>query len=99
MNDKDRIKIAEDHLQRLLDSSEHDTLTQGLRLLALYVASLKYQHGELDQDRVLSLLRNDFNDNPTGSEIFESGIHEAIAILSMVQGTSGHVAPAGTVLN
>ncbi len=95
-----RVKAAEDQLQRLLDSCDRDALTQSLRLLALYVATFKEQHGELDSSWVTAQLENELSYDPATIRIFENGLHEAIAMLSMARATQQSGCQAtGTLVN
>jgi len=89
MSQLERIYQAENQLQNLMDCSDHGELAQSIRLLALYVASYKEQHGELDNACLQRHLLANTND-PAAMRIFENGLHEAIAILSMIRlsGTS-----------
>lgn len=84
MTELTRIHLAEHQLQSLMDCSDHNELAQSVRLLALYVATYKEEHGELDTALLKQHLISDA-DNPDTMRIFESGLHEAIAILSMIR--------------
>lgn len=87
MTELNRIKAAEHQLQRLLDGSDRETLADSLRLLALYVATFKEHYGELDPACISRQLRGDLDSDPATVRLFESGLHEAISMLSMVRGS------------
>jgi len=93
MSEITRIHLAEHQLQSLMDCSERSELVQSVRLLALYVAAYKEQYGELDNVQLQHHLLADAAD-PATMRIFESGLHEAIAILSMIR-VSGTGNPVG----
>ncbi len=84
MTDLTDIKAAENHLQSLMKSSDKNVLAQGVRLLALYVAAFKEQYGDLDHTVILAYLKEEA-DQPETMRIFETGLQEAIAMLSMVR--------------
>ncbi len=84
MSEQRRIQSAEAQLQNLVDASDSNELAQSVRLLALYVATYKEHHGELDNARLQQHLLADFAD-PATMRIFENGLHEAISILSMIR--------------
>ena len=90
MSELARIHLAEHQLQSLMDCSDRGELAQSVRLLALYVATYKEEHGELDNALLQQHLQSDAED-PSTMRIFESGLHEAIAILSMIR-LSAHTA-------
>lgn len=84
MSELSRIHQAEHQLQSLMDCSDKTDLAQSVRLLALYVATYKEEHGELDNALLQQHLKSNADD-PATMRIFESGLHEAIAILSMIR--------------
>ena len=84
MSELSRIHLAEHQLQGLMDCSDKTELAQSVRLLALYVAAYKEEHGELDNALLQQHLKSSADD-PATMRIFESGLHEAIAILSMIR--------------
>lgn len=86
MTDLTDLKEAESHLQLLMQSSNKHVLAQGVRLLALYVAAFKEQYGDLDPTTILSYLKEE-TVQPETMRVFETGLHEAIAMLSMVRTT------------
>ena len=84
MSEQMRIQSAEEQLQHLFEASDTSELAQSIRLLALYVATYKEHHGELDNELLQQhLLAN--THNPANLRIFENGLHEAISILSMIR--------------
>lgn len=91
MADLIRLKTAENQLQKLMASSDKDALAQSLRLLALYVAAYKEHYGELDEALLKPRMSHLALDKNT-IQLFETGLHEAIAMLSMVRmaGTPDH---------
>jgi len=84
MSKETRIQSAEEQLQHLVDASDASDLAQSVRLLALYVATYKEHHGELDNELLQQQLLANTHD-PVTLRIFESGLHEAISILSMIR--------------
>lgn len=84
MADLIRLKSAETQLQQLMASSDKDALAQSMRLLALYLAAYKEHYGELDE----ALIKPQFNHaalDKSTIQLFETGLQEAIAMLSMVR--------------
>jgi hypothetical protein len=88
MADLIRLKTVENQLQKLMANSDKDALAQSMRLLALYVAAYKEHYGELDE----SLIKPQFTQSALDEhtvQLFETGLHEAIAMLSMVRTARG----------
>lgn len=84
MTDLNRIVVAEEQLEQLLADCDHESLSHSLRRLALYVAFLKEQHGELDDRWIRQQLQTGCDSNPTTIRIIENSLQEAISMLSMV---------------
>ncbi|MCS3903751.1 hypothetical protein J2T55_001782 [Methylohalomonas lacus] len=96
MTELKHIQTAESQLQRLLDGSDREALADSLRLLALYVATFKEHYGELDPACLCRQLQGDLEADPATVRLFESSLHEAISMLSMVRGS--RTRPVGDAL-
>lgn len=97
MTDLIRLKTAEQQLQSLTAGSDRETLIQSLRMLALYVATYKAEHGELRPEQIELYLQAQDTD-PDTLQILEGGLQEAIAMLSMVRALRQPAAAAETAL-
>lgn len=78
------LQAAEEQLTNLTASCDRETLIHSLRLLALYVAAYKQEHGELTAAQIETYLQSS-EYTPVTLQLFESGLHEAISMLSMVR--------------
>ncbi len=87
MTELKHIQAAESQLQRLLAGSDREALADSLRLLALYVATFKEHYGELDPASLCRQLQGEPGPDPATVRLFESSLHEAISMLSMVRGS------------
>jgi hypothetical protein len=77
------LKVKERELEILSEMVDKEGLTQCIRLLSTYIALYKKDFGELSAESYESIL------NSTAVEvdminIFENGMHEAVAMLSMI---------------
>ena len=82
-NSISELRIKEQELETLSEMIDKKGLTQCIRLLSTYIALYKKDFGELTAESFESIL------DSTGIEadmvsIFENGMHEAIAMLSMI---------------
>jgi hypothetical protein len=89
MADLIKLKSVESQLQKLMASSDKDALAQSIRLLALYVAAYKEHYGELDESLIKPQFSNQSALDENTIQLFETGLHEAIAMLSMVRMARG----------
>lgn len=77
------LRIKEQELETLSEMVDKEGLTQCIRLLSTYVALYKKDFGELSAESLESILDSTCVDADMLS-VFENGMHEAVAMLSMI---------------